>query len=235
MLKHPISIAQIGPDNATQWYWEVLSLKQLFWKPFCHPSDPAHLIITPQRWRVLELRSQQIKPWEEAWDVAGTGEEIRWKGRGGKKEVNPTEIKEEGVWASGRTGGRADGRRLQVQAANPNFGSHMIATLHKVSQTEAQTEWERMTGSCWRRRKQLPCWKTQEQKAPRQCWEGRDYVNRRGSVNTLCDIMHAGPLWRDSNIWHLKTLRYMQKAFFFRLGCCCWEVTVGHVRMEKIL
>lgn len=39
-----------------------------------------------------------------------------------------------------------DGRRLQVQAANPNFSSHMIATLHKVSQTEAQTEWERMTG-----------------------------------------------------------------------------------------
>lgn len=33
-----------------------------------------------------------------------------------------------------------------MQAANPHLGSHMIAALHNVSQTEAQTEWERMTG-----------------------------------------------------------------------------------------
>lgn len=42
-------------------------------------------------------------------------------------------------------GGRTVGGP-QVQAANAHLGSHMMAALRNVSQTEAQTEWERMTG-----------------------------------------------------------------------------------------
>lgn len=139
--KHPMCTAQTGPDNAALSYGAVLSLKRLFWKPFWPQNpDPAHLIITPQRWRVLERRSQQLKSREEARDAAGTegGNRLeRWRREGGSDSG--------GDQRGRRTDGRADGGP-QVQAANPHLGSHMMAALRNVSQTEAQTEWERKTG-----------------------------------------------------------------------------------------
>lgn len=110
------------------------------------------------------------------------------------------EIKD-GVWASGRR----HGQRLQVLAANPNLSAHMIGMLHKVSQTEAQTEWERMTERL-EETKTIAWLKTPGTKGAEAALGGQRLCKLTLFFKNFVTSCMQGPLWRNFNILTFKKI-----------------------------